>query len=1247
MNDLHFLSWNVRGCRNLDKRLSIFRHIKSKKPLICMLQETHAIESDLNIWKSNWGVGHVFLNPGTTRSAGQAFLLSKTLDVIEHRIFVNGRLHALKVRLGDFIVTLANIYAPNGELDRYNFLDNLITLLSTYDYGDRILIGGDFNVVLEKEDKYQGQNRTQNSQKKLKDIMKNFDLLDIWRNKHKTTRCYTWSQPSPLIKCRLDYFLVQNKYKKSVTSTNILTGIKSDHSIIDLTISLDKHVRGQGFWKLNSSVLDEPKYVTEMKELIIKVWDESKDMSDIAVKFDWLKFKIMEYTIKYCKERARNKATKESEILLNLEQLDAKICNLTASDEDINRFEELKQELELITDEKSRGEWVRSRVEFIEKSEKSNSYFFNKAKESFEKKTIQHLEVDGENITEPSKILECLKGFFEKLYSSNDINDEDITIELANISSTPTVSEDLKNLCEGNITLEECWMALKEFKSNKSPGCDGLTSEFYQKFWEVLGPKLVETLNACKERGYLSQSQRRGVITLLEKKGKDSTKIKNWRPVSLMNIDYKILTKSLAKRIEKCLPSIINNDQSGFLKGRYIGEGIRFVEDLIDNFDTNNIPGILVQLDFAKAFDSIEWNFLYATLTKFGFGDDFISWIKCCYSNIYSCVMNNGYSSNWFQLFRGMRQGCALSVYLFILCVEIMACMVRENKTIEGVFINAHEHKIKQFADDCTGTVKNVNSVHNLINTIEIFSSYSGLKLNIEKSLLVYLGPWRYKKELVLNMNLAQDSFNMLGIYIGRNKNKNNISNFTQKISKMTTKLQIWSQRNLSIVGRALVSKTHGISSLIYSLSMTDAEAGQLKTAQKALNNFLWNWKPPKVKHNVMISVESGLKTIDIESQAKALRLPWIHRILHNTGWADFAEMYFEKVGGLRLILRCFYDVKFLPSMPLFYSNLLQYSNEMFFTPNKECILWNNKCILVENRSLYFKEWHEKGVLYIQDLRNESGNWLSFKDFVDKYNIRTNYLKYFGVLSAVKNAILKCPELRNISLCTRPNICFDSDIFLLDPVRCVNISLAKSKMFYNQFILSKVEKPTAAVMWYEKYNISNEIVLKSMALTRMCTKESLLISFQFKVIHNIINCGANLVKWKLKESSLCKYCENSNTDNIDTIPHALVDCPKTKEWLLCIFTTLNSNSLRNLTKEEILFGVDDRADNLLCIVIKKYICDIRGNDGNFCIQVLMRNVYMRIIAEKNSLNEKQFNSKWMKYKELVTRSCEFYDILIV
>ena len=560
---------------------------------------------------------------------------------------------------------------------------------------------------------------------------------------------------------------------------------------------------------------------------------------------------------------------KETKLINELEILDIKICSLEASNEEISHYHDLKTELERITEEKAKGAWVRSRLEFVEKHEKSNTYFFNKSKESFKKKTISSLDIDGTTTTDHSVIMNHLKCFYSKLYASNNIKPEEIKATLNAIQTNLFIAEEHKLMCESEITLQECWLALKCFKQNKSPGCDGLTSEFYQKFWKEIGPKLVETLNSSKQKGHLSQSQRRGVITLLEKRGKDSSKIKNWRPVSLLNVDYKILTKTLAKRIEKTLPNVINNDQSGFLKGRYIGEGVRFVEDLIDLYDNSNQSGIILQLDFEKAFDSVEWDFLFATLEKFGFGQGFISWIKCCYTDIVSCVMNNGYSSEWFQLSRGVRQGCPLSVYLFLLCVEIMACMVRENKDITGLVMNGNEHKVKQFADDCTCTLKCERSVHNLIKTINIFSNVSGLKLNLEKSLLFYLGPWRNRKTTIMDMEVAKDTFNMLGICVGRDRGDKSAVNFTSKIDKMSKKFQIWSQRQLTIVGRNLVSKTFGVSNLIYSLSQSDCELSVITKAQSVLNSFIWKQKPAKVKHSAMISDKTSLRTVDIYSQSK------------------------------------------------------------------------------------------------------------------------------------------------------------------------------------------------------------------------------------------------------------------------------------------------------------------------------------------------------------------------------------------
>ena len=165
----------------------------------------------------------------------------------------------------------------------------------------------------------------------------------------------------------------------------------------------------------------------------------------------------------------------------------------------------------------------------------------------------------------------------------------------------------------------------------------------------------METLNYCKERKLLSQTQRRGKISLLHKKDKDKTKIENYRPISLLNVDYKILTKVLANRVQSCIAKVIHKDQLGFLKDRYIGEGVRKIEDILEYCEKENIEGYILQLDFCKAFDSIEWCFLFDALEAFGFGPNIIQWIKLCYTDIESCVLNGGFTTTWFSLLKGLR----------------------------------------------------------------------------------------------------------------------------------------------------------------------------------------------------------------------------------------------------------------------------------------------------------------------------------------------------------------------------------------------------------------------------------------------------------------------------------------------------------------------------------------------------------------------------------------------------------------
>ena len=152
----------------------------------------------------------------------------------------------------------------------------------------------------------------------------------------------------------------------------------------------------------------------------------------------------------------------------------------------------------------------------------------------------------------------------------------------------------------------------------------------------------------------------------------------------MLNCNYKIAAKAIANRLKHVLPKLIDNDQTGFLKGRFIGENIRLIDATINYTASKNIPGLLLFLDFEKAFDTLEWSFIQRALHHFNFGPTINNWIKMFYKGTESYILHNGWSSGFFQLERGIRQGCPHSPYLFILCVEILAEAIRKNSEIKG-----------------------------------------------------------------------------------------------------------------------------------------------------------------------------------------------------------------------------------------------------------------------------------------------------------------------------------------------------------------------------------------------------------------------------------------------------------------------------------------------------------------------------------------------------------------------------------
>ena len=277
--------------------------------------------------------------------------------------------------------------------------------------------------------------------------------------------------------------------------------------------------------------------------------------------------------------------------------------------------------------------------------------------------------------------------------------------------------------------------------------------------------------------------------------------------------------------------------------------------------------------------------------------------MKTFYNNTESSVLHNGYTTNYFKLSRGVRQGCPLSPYLFILGAEILAARVRLERNIEGITILNTEHKISQFADDTSLFLKNIDSITNAIEILRLFGNISGLKLNLGKTKAIWLGSWRHKENKPLGLNWTNEPVRALGIFISYNEQENDKKNVAKKIDNLNIKLDLWRGRKLSLFGKCLIVKTLGISQIVYSASMLDISPNDTSGIKKSIFSFIWNKKPDKIKRNIMCQdyTNGGLRAPDPDILFKSLWLAWISRLLipdetTTAPWKSIPSHFFKEV---------------------------------------------------------------------------------------------------------------------------------------------------------------------------------------------------------------------------------------------------------------------------------------------------------------------------------------------------------------
>ena len=227
------------------------------------------------------------------------------------------------------------------------------------------------------------------------------------------------------------------------------------------------------------------------------------------------------------------------------------------SEENLLKYNEGKNLIDNYNNEKAIGAQLRSKTDWVELGERNTKFFLNLEKRNYQMKCITKLITeDSKEINKQDEILKYEEDFYKNLYSVKPIDNETKTKAEAtfNDETLPKISEEDRHMCENYITLKELGEALKGLNNGKSPGSDGFTADFYKFFWATLRQPILDSITYALERGQLSIDQKRDIINLIPKKDKDPRVLKNWRPICLLNTDYKIITKLLANRIKKVLP---------------------------------------------------------------------------------------------------------------------------------------------------------------------------------------------------------------------------------------------------------------------------------------------------------------------------------------------------------------------------------------------------------------------------------------------------------------------------------------------------------------------------------------------------------------------------------------------------------------------------------------------------------------------------------------------------------------------